>query len=123
MNVQEAQFRNFVLESSRVQFRSDCASFRQRAAAVAEAAAAEVEAADREARFPRKAIDGVRKQRLLGHPDPIEFSGDGASISEVTDMCYTLGRACASAGMTFATLQTKVACLVRHGAGSAGTKG
>jgi acyl-CoA dehydrogenase len=33
-------------------------------------------------------------------------------------MCYTLGRACASAGMIFAMHQTKVACLVRHGTGS-----
>ncbi|KRR10822.1 hypothetical protein [Bradyrhizobium valentinum] len=66
MNVQEAQFRNFAPESSRVQFRSDRASFRQRAAAVAEAAATEVEAVDRAARFPRKAIDAARKQRLLG---------------------------------------------------------
>jgi len=33
-------------------------------------------------------------------------------------MCYTLGRACASAAMIFAMHQTKVACLVRHGTGS-----
>jgi hypothetical protein len=34
-------------------------------------------------------------------------------------MCYALGRACASTAMIFAMHQTKVACLVRHGAGSA----
>jgi acyl-CoA dehydrogenase len=33
-------------------------------------------------------------------------------------MCYTLGRACSSTAMIFAMHQTKVACLVRHGAGS-----
>ena len=43
---------------------------------------------------------------------------DGASIFDVTDMCYTLGRACASTAMIFAMHQTKVACLVRHGTGS-----
>jgi acyl-CoA dehydrogenase len=118
MNVQEIQFRNFAPESSRVPFYPDRASFRQRAAAVAEAAATEVEAVDREARFPWKAIDAARKERLLGAQIPIEFGGDGASISEVADMCYALGRACASAGMIFAMHQTKVACLVRHGAGS-----
>src|SRR5258705_6655559 len=117
MNVQEVQFRNFAPENSRVKFSSDNPSFQQRAAAVAEAAATEVEAVDREARFPRKAIDAARKQRLLGTQIPIEFGGDGASISEVTDMCYALGRACASAGMIFAMHQTKVACLVRHGGG------
>src|SRR6202047_2862623 len=118
MNVQEIQFRNFAPESSRVPFSPDRASFRQRAAAVAEAAATEVEAVDREARFPWKAIDAARQERLLGAKIPIEFGGDGASISEVADMCYALGRACASAGMIFAMHQTKVACLVRHGAGS-----
>jgi acyl-CoA dehydrogenase len=118
MNVQEVQFRNFAPENSRVAFSSDRASFRERAAAVAEAAATEVEAVDREARFPRKAIDAARKERLLGAQIPIEFGGDGASISEVADMCYALGRACASAGMIFAMHQTKVACLVRHGIGS-----
>ena len=113
MNVQEVQFRN------RVPFSPDRSSFRQRAASVAEAAATEAEAVDREARFPQSAIDAACKERLLGTQIPIEFGGDGASISEVTDMCYALGRACASTAMIFAMHQTKVACLVRHGAGSA----
>jgi acyl-CoA dehydrogenase len=113
MNVQEVQFRN------RVAFSLDRSSFQQRAASVAEAAAMDAEAVDREARFPQHAIDTARKQRLLGTQIPIEFGGDGASISEVADMCYTLGRACASTAMIFAMHQTKVACLVGHGAGSA----
>ena len=33
-------------------------------------------------------------------------------------MCYTLGRSCASTAMIFAMHQTKIACLIRHGAGS-----
>ncbi len=57
--------------------------------------------------------------RLLGVQIPQAFGGDGASISDITDMCYTLGRACASTAMIFAMHQTKVACLVRHGTGSA----
>jgi len=118
MNLQGVQFRNFSTESSQVPSSPDCSSFRERVAAVAEAAATEADAVDREARFPRKAIDAAREQRLLGAQIPIEFGGDGASIAEVTDMCYALGRACASAGMIFAMHQTKIACLVRHGAGS-----
>ncbi|OKO88686.1 acyl-CoA dehydrogenase [Bradyrhizobium sp. NAS80.1] len=118
MNVQEVQLRSFAPEISRVRVSPDHSSFRQRLAAVAETAAAEAEAVDREARFPQKAIDAARKERLLGAQIPIEFGGDGASISEVADMCYALGRACASVGMIFAMHQTKVACLVRHGAGS-----
>lgn len=118
MNVQEVQFRDIATESGRVAFSPDGSSFRHRTANVAEVAATEAEAVDREARFPRKAIDAARKERLLGAQIPIEFGGDGASISEVTDMCYALGRACASVGMIFAMHQTKIACLVRHGAGS-----
>ncbi|MBR1229063.1 MULTISPECIES: acyl-CoA dehydrogenase family protein [unclassified Bradyrhizobium] len=118
MNVQEVQFRSLAREASRVPFSPDRASFQQRVAAVAEAAASEAVAVDREARFPQKAIDAARAERLLGAQIPIEFGGDGASISEVADMCYALGRACASAGMIFAMHQTKIACLVRHGAGS-----
>jgi len=115
MSVQEVKLRNFALEVGRAGYGS---SFRQRMASVAEVAATEAEAVDREARFPQKAIDAAREERLLGAQIPIELGGDGASISEVTDMCYGLGRACASAGMIFAMHQTKIACLVRHGAGS-----
>jgi acyl-CoA dehydrogenase len=112
MNVQEVQFRN------RVPFSLERSAFRQRAACVAAVAAAEAEAVDREARFPKAAIDAARQERLLGAQIPTAFGGDGASISEVTDMCYALGRACSSTAMIFAMHQTKVACLVRHGVGS-----
>ena len=57
--------------------------------------------------------------KLLGAQIPVEFGGYGASIFDITDMCYTLGRACSSTAMIFAMHQTKVACLVRHGTGSA----
>ncbi|MGF6313237.1 acyl-CoA dehydrogenase [Bradyrhizobium sp. i1.8.4] len=118
MNVQEVQMRNLAVENRRAAFPRDLASFSERAAAVAAAAAAEAEIVDREARFPQKAIDAARNERLLGTQIPVEFGGDGASISEVADICYALGRACSSAGMIFAMHQTKIACLVRHGAGS-----
>ncbi|WP_370691954.1 acyl-CoA dehydrogenase family protein [Bradyrhizobium xenonodulans] len=118
MSVQEVKLRNFATDIGRATFSPDGSSFRQRMTNVAEVAATEAEAVDREARFPRKAIDAARKERLLGAQIPVEFGGDGASISEVTDMCYALGRACASAGMIFAMHQTKIACLVRHGTGS-----
>ncbi|WP_439392885.1 acyl-CoA dehydrogenase family protein [Bradyrhizobium sp. PMVTL-01] len=118
MTVQEVQFRNSATEIGRIAFSPADSSFRQRTANVAEVAAAEADSVDREARFPRTAIDAARKERLLGAQIPIEFGGEGASISEVAEMCYALGRACASVGMIFAMHQTKVACLVRHGAGS-----
>jgi acyl-CoA dehydrogenase len=118
MNVQDVRFRNSAADESSEQFVLDRSSFLQRTATVAAAAAAEAEDVDREARFPRAAIDAAREQKLLGVQIPPEFGGHGASMFDVTDMCYALGRACASTAMIFAMHQTKVACLVRHGTGS-----
>jgi acyl-CoA dehydrogenase len=118
MNIQDATLRDFVLESGRSPLSPDRPSFRQRVDIVAAVAASESEAVDREACFPQKAIDAARKEKLLGAQIPVEFGGDGASISEIANMCYVLGRACASTGMIFAMHQTKVACLVRHGVSS-----
>ena len=118
MNIQEARLRNSDAEISCEQFSLDRASLQQRVAAVAKAAAAGAESVDRDACFPRTAIDEARQQRLLGVQIPMQFGGDGASISDITDMCYALGRACGSSAMIFAMHQTKIACLVRHGVGS-----
>jgi acyl-CoA dehydrogenase len=91
----------------------------QRTAMVAAIAAADAEAVDRDARFPQAALDAARAHGLLGAQIPREFGGEGATIFDVTEMCYTLGRACSSTAMIVAMHQTKVACLVRHGRGSA----
>jgi acyl-CoA dehydrogenase len=115
--VQEASFglRN---EGSDTTLLDSGLSFTERTATVAAAAAAEAEEVDKEARFPTAAIDAARDRKLLGAQIPVEFGGFGASIHDITEMCYTLGRACSSAAMIFAMHQTKVACLVRHGRGS-----
>ena len=119
MNVHETRLRDAAVDQTGDSFIIDHSSFPERTATVAKAAAAEAEEVDRNARFPKAALDAMRQQRLLGVQIPHRFGGDGASISEVTEMCYTLGRACSSTAMIFAMHQTKVACLVRHGAGSA----
>jgi len=93
-------------------------SFSQRAAKAAAVAESDANDVDRTGRFPKAAIDAAREQKLLGVQIPREFGGYGASISNVAEICYTLGRACSSTGMIFAMHQTKVACLVRHGVGS-----
>jgi acyl-CoA dehydrogenase len=118
MNVQEARLRNAVADRTSEQFAPDRSSFVRRAAVVAAAATEEAEDVDRDARFPQKAIDAAREQRLLGIQIPQQFGGDGASIFEIANVCYTLGRACSSTAMIFAMHQTKIACLIRHGAGS-----
>jgi acyl-CoA dehydrogenase len=92
--------------------------FHQRTTAVATAATVEAEEVDLKARFPKAAIDAARAQKLLGMQIPVEFGGFGATVHDLTEVCYTLGRACASTAMIFAMHQTKVACLIRHGTGS-----
>jgi acyl-CoA dehydrogenase len=120
MSVQEARLREPAADNSSEQFLLDRnSSFLPRTAAVAAVAAAEAADVDRAARFPRAAIDAARQQKLLGAQIPTPFGGYGASVFDITDMCYTLGRACSSTAMIFAMHQTKVACLVRHGTGSA----
>src|SRR5580658_1022657 len=94
-------------------------SLAARAEKVAAIAAAHAAAVDSESRFPVEAMAAAREHRLFGVAVPREFGGEGASVSEIADICYALGRACASAAMIYAMHQTKVACITRHGRGSA----
>src|SRR5580700_8910724 len=116
MNVQEASLR--ITDERSEQLLNRGPSFQERTATVAAAAAADAEGVDRDGRFPKAAIDAARERKLLGAQIPVAFGGFGASIFDLTDMCYSLGRACSSSAMIFAMHQTKVACLVRHGSGS-----
>jgi acyl-CoA dehydrogenase len=97
----------------------NASDLRARVEKVAAIAAAHAAAVDGESRFPQEAIGAVRAEKLLGIAVPREFGGEGASTAQVADICYALGRACASTAMIFAMHQTKVACIVRHGQGSA----
>jgi len=90
-----------------------------RAEKVAAVAAEHAAAVDRDSRFPAEAIAAARAERLMGIAVPRNLGGEGASISDVADVCYVLGRTCASTAMIYAMHQTKVACIVRHGTGSA----
>jgi acyl-CoA dehydrogenase len=119
MNIQDPALRaSAATEPGERLFLDGNGAFAQRTAAVAAVAAAEADDVDRNARFPKAAIDAARQQKLLGAQIPVRFGGYGASIAELTDMCYALGRACSSTAMIFAMHQTKVACMVRHGTGS-----
>ncbi len=93
--------------------------FQTRAARAAAVAAQHADAVDREARFPTEAITALKAENLLGILVPAELGGERASISDVVDVCYTLGRACSSTGMIFAMHQVKAACIVHHGQESA----
>jgi len=89
---------------------------RSRAEAVAAVAAKWAVAVDRDARFPEEAFAALRAERLMGIMVPRASGGEGASVSDVVDICYRLGQACASAAMIYAMHQSCLACLVRHGA-------
>ncbi len=94
---------------------ADAGALRARIEKVAAVASVHASVVDREARFPCEAIDAARAARLLGIGVPRELGGEGLGAADVVDVCYALGKACASTAMIYAMHQTKVACLVRHG--------
>jgi acyl-CoA dehydrogenase len=98
---------------------ASAATLAERAEIVAATASRHAVAVDEAGRFPQETLAALREQRLLGIMVPRELGGEGASTAEIADVCYRLGRACASSGMIYAMHQTKVACLVRHGRASA----
>jgi acyl-CoA dehydrogenase len=85
----------------------------------AAAAAAEAEAVDREARFPRAAVEALRAERLLGILLPAELGGEAARVTDAAEICYQLGQACASAAMIYAMHQSCIACVMNHRGDSA----
>ena len=107
------------IHASKMQSSTAAADIRQRAELMAAAAAAAADKVDQEARFPSEAFAVAKAQRLLGIQVPLELGGEGASVSDVADLCYMLGRACASTAMVFAMHQIMVTILVRHAPNSA----
>ena len=90
-----------------------------RAERVAATAAANAGSVDENARFPEEAIAALKAEKLLGIMVPASLGGEEASIAEVVDVCFRLGRACSSTGMIYAMHQVKAACIVHHGLESA----
>ncbi|MGA2129252.1 MAG: acyl-CoA dehydrogenase family protein, partial [Xanthobacteraceae bacterium] len=74
----------------------DTADLVARTNSVASVAGANAKAVDCEARFPHEALAAARKHRLLGIMVAQDLGGEGASVSEIVNVCYVLGRACAS---------------------------
>jgi acyl-CoA dehydrogenase len=87
----------------------------ERAARAAAIAAAHADDVDAKSRFPQEAMDALKAENLLGILVPAELGGEGATVSDVVDICYTLGRACSATGMIYAMHQVKAACIVDHG--------
>ncbi len=94
-------------------------TLRARAQAAAAVAASHAGAVDRESRFPAESFAEIRRQGLLGILVPKALGGEGATLADVVDVCYTLGQACASTGMIYAMHSIKMGCITRHSRGSA----
>ena len=90
----------------------------ERARRVATIAALHAEDVDRAGRFPAESIAAAKAEGLMGVMAPRALGGEGASLTAVADVCYALGRACASTAMIYAMHQVKVACVIRHGMGA-----
>lgn len=74
---------------------------------------------DREARFPHEAMDALKAERLLSAYVPRELGGAGLGMIELSQLCEILAQHCSSTAMIFAMHQIQVACIARHGLGSA----
>ena len=85
-----------------------------RARSVAATAAEHAVEVDRDSRFPHETFAAARQHRLLSMLVPVELGGDGASVSDVVDVCYMLGASCSSSAMIFAMHQIQVVILLRH---------
>jgi acyl-CoA dehydrogenase len=73
---------------------------------------------DRDACFPREAMEALRSEGLLGALVPSRYGGKECSYADVAAMCTVLGQYCSSTAMIFAMHQIQVACVVEHGQGA-----
>src|SRR4051794_14235552 len=69
---------------------------------------------DKNARFPREAVEAMREERALSAFVPTEFGGSGVSFEAIAEACFELGRRCGASAMVFAMHQIQVASIVRH---------
>lgn len=74
---------------------------------------------DVNSRFPIEAITALKQEKLLSALVPEELGGMGMDMTELTAICTALGQHCAATAMVFAMHHIQVACIVRHGLGSA----
>ena len=74
---------------------------------------------DRQARFPKEALDALKAAKLLGILVPKDKGGPGAGIADVVSVCHVLGQYCSATAMIYAMHQIQVSCIVHHGSGNA----
>ena len=89
-----------------------------RAQRVASVAKAYADCVDQEGCFPEEAVNAMKAERLLSIQIPLELGGEGASTSEIAELCSIISQACASSAMVFAMHHIKLSSLVEHGMAS-----
>lgn len=57
----------------------------------------------------------MRAERLLGIQIPAAIGGEGATISEIAELCSLIAQSCAATAMVFAMHHIKLSSLVEHG--------
>lgn len=82
-------------------------------------AAVNAAAVDADSRFPTQTLEALKEARVLSAPVPRELGGAGCSMRELAELCSTLAQSCGSSGMVLAMHYIQVACIARHGMGSA----
>lgn len=85
----------------------------------AEVAAPHADDVDVRARFPAESVAALREARILSAGVPQAFGGAGCDAGQLAALCGALAHGCSASGMVLAMHLIEVACLARHGAGSA----
>ena len=93
-------------------------SLLERARAVATIASQHSDAVDRDGRFPHETRAALKAARLYGAQIPHNLGGDGASLSEIAEICCLLGQHCASSAMMYAMHNIKLSSMISHGTAS-----
>ena len=86
---------------------------------------ASVHAADVDARsrFPHEAVAAMRSAKLMSAGVPASLGGFGCSLGQQAALCAAIGQGCSASGMILAMHLIEVACMARHGMGSAWFRG
>ena len=90
------------------------ATLRSRARGVADVAASDAISVDLDGTFPSAAIAAAKRLKLLSLLVPTELGGEGATVSDVAEVCFTIAQSCASTAMIVAMHHSALACIVRH---------
>lgn len=74
---------------------------------------------DAQARFPHESIEALKKAGFMSAGVPKELGGAGCSMRELATFCSALAQGCGSSAMVLAMHYSQLACIARHGMGSA----